>query len=58
MASARLYSLIETAKANGHEPYRYLRYLFQELPKTQTPDDIRRLLPYHLDPAELTPIAP
>jgi transposase len=58
MASARLYSAIETAKANGHEPYRYLRYLFQELPRAQTPDDIRRLLPYHLDPAELTPIAP
>jgi transposase len=57
-ASARLYSLIETAKANGHEPYRYLRHLFQELPQAQAPDDIRRLLPYHLDPAELTPIAP
>ena len=58
MASARLYSLIETAKANGHEPYRYLCYLFQELLKARTSDNIRRLLPYHLDPAELTPIAP
>ena len=58
MASARLYSLIETAKANRHEPYRYLRHLFQELPQAQTPDDLRCLLPYHRDPAELTPIAP
>jgi len=31
-ASANLYSLIETAKANGLEPYAYLRYLFTELP--------------------------
>ena len=27
-----IYSLILTAKANGHEPYRYLRYLFGWLP--------------------------
>ncbi len=29
-ASANLYSLIETAKANGLEPYAYLRYLFAD----------------------------
>jgi len=32
-ASANLYSLIETVKANGMEPYAYLRYLFTELPR-------------------------
>ena len=31
-ASANLYSLIETAKANGIEPYAYLRTVFSELP--------------------------
>ncbi|MBI5192996.1 MAG: transposase [Nitrospirae bacterium] len=31
-ASATIYSLIETAKANGLEPYRYLRYMFERLP--------------------------
>jgi transposase len=36
-SSANLYSLIETAKANGLEPYAYLRHLFTELPKVQTP---------------------
>ena len=36
LASAGLYSLIETAKANGLEPYRYLRYLFEELPFAET----------------------
>lgn len=34
-ASATLYSLMETAKANGIEPYRYLRYLFTKLPLIQ-----------------------
>jgi len=48
-ASANLYSLIETAKANGLEPYAYLRYLFAELPKAQTVDAIEALLPGNLD---------
>ena len=48
-ASANLYSLIETAKANGVEPYAYLRYLFTELPKAETVDAIERLLPANLD---------
>jgi transposase len=29
-ASGDLFSLIETAKANGLEPYKYLRYLFEK----------------------------
>jgi transposase len=48
-ASANLYSLIETAKANGLEPYAYLRYLFAELPKAETVDAIETLLPGRLD---------
>ena len=48
-ASANLYSLIETAKANGLEPYAYLRYLFTELPKAETVDAIEALLPGRLD---------
>ncbi|PYE72706.1 IS66 family transposase, partial [Xylophilus ampelinus] len=35
-ASANLYSLIETAKANGIEPYGYLVALFKKLPLAQT----------------------
>jgi hypothetical protein len=38
-ASANLYSLIETAKANGIEPYRYFVALFKKLPLAQTADD-------------------
>ena len=47
-ASADLYSLIETAKANGLEPYRYLRYLFEKLPFAQSGEDYQRLLPMRL----------
>ena len=52
-ASACLYSLIETAKANGLEPYKYLRYLFQKLPFATSEDDYRKLLPQYLSDAEL-----
>ena len=48
-ASANLYSLMETAKANGLEPYAYLRYLFTELPKAKTVAAIEALLPGSLD---------
>lgn len=48
-ASANLYSLIETAKANGLEPYAYLRRVFTELPKADTVEAIEALLPRNLD---------
>lgn len=35
-ASARLYSLVETAKANGLEPNDYLRQAFEELPAARS----------------------
>ena len=44
-ASANLYSLIETAKANGLEPYAYLRRVFTELPRAETVEDVEALLP-------------
>lgn len=47
-ASANLYSLIESAKANGIEPYRYLRQLFQALPSAQSVDDFEALLPWNI----------
>jgi transposase len=48
-ASAALYSIIETAKANGLEPYWYLRYLFERLPKAKTRDEYQALLPQYVD---------
>lgn len=46
-ASARLYSLIETAKACGREPYTYLAHVFAQLPKATTLTEIEALLPWH-----------
>ena len=43
-SSANLYSLIETAKANGLEPYEYLRQVFTELPKADSPEKIEALM--------------
>ena len=45
-ASANLYSLIETAKANGREPYRYLCWLFERLPSTPA-DELMALAPWN-----------
>lgn len=47
-ASARLYGLIETAKANGLEPYAYLKLVFTELPKAVTMAEVEALLPWHV----------
>ena len=51
-ASASIYSIIETAKANGHEPFRYLSYLFDRLPCCHTVEEREALLPYRLLPAD------
>lgn len=45
-ASANLYSLIETAKANGQEPYQYLCWLFERLP-TAAPEEVASWTPWH-----------
>jgi transposase len=51
-ASANLYSLIETAKANGIEPYAYLRSVFTELPQATSVEEIESLLPLPDDGAD------
>lgn len=45
LASANLYSVIKTAKANGLEPYAYLRKIFTELPLAKSLEQIEMLLP-------------
>jgi len=52
-ASATFFSLIETAKANGLEPYAYLRYIFENLPLATSEQDLHDLLPHHIDPAAI-----
>jgi transposase len=55
-ASALLYSVIETAKANGHEPRAYLHFLFERLPFAKTPAAIAALLPMNLPPERVPPL--
>ena len=47
-ASAVIYSLVETAKANGLEPYTWLRRVLRDLPKAQSVEAIEALLPWNL----------
>ena len=47
-ASAIHYSLIETAKANGLEPYTYLIHVLKALPNADTVEQIEALLPWNL----------
>jgi hypothetical protein len=53
-AIATWYSIIETAKLNGLEPYHYLKYLLSELPVYQRDNkDIEALLPWNVDKGDL-----
>ncbi|KVE27411.1 hypothetical protein WS67_11590 [Burkholderia singularis] len=52
-ASANLYSLVETCKTNGVEPYCYLVWLFVRLPLAATADDYAALLPWSMSVATL-----
>ena len=45
-----LYTLVETAKANGLEPRAYLHYLFETLPTVKAQDGFEALLPHRLAP--------
>jgi transposase len=46
VASANLYSLVETAKANGVEPHAYLAMLLERLPHAQGVEDFEAFLPW------------
>lgn len=51
--NARFYSLIETCKLHGHEPYAYLKHIFKELPLAASVEDFEALLPWNLNPDNL-----
>jgi len=46
-ASATCYSLIETAKANGLEPYTYLRHVLEQIGAADTVEKFEALLPWN-----------
>ena len=56
-ASALLYSLIETARTNGLEPYSYLRYIFDKLPTAVSLEDYEELLPWNVKGKINSPVA-
>ena len=46
-AAAVIYSLIETAKGNGIEPYKYLRHVLETIPSI-APENLSSLLPWNV----------
>ena len=52
-ASASLYTLVETAKANKLEPWAYLNYLFEILPLAKSEQTLLDLLPQNLKMEDL-----
>jgi len=49
-ASAQLYSLVETAKANDQKPYAWLRHALERLPQASSVKDYEALLPLNCSP--------
>lgn len=53
-ASASIYSVIETAKANGLDPYGYLKFIIEQLPLAESVEQIEALLPWNIKNEQLT----
>ncbi len=47
-ASATCYSLVETAKANGLEPYAYIKHLLENIGEADSVEQLEALLPWHV----------
>lgn len=47
-ASANLYSIVMTCRANDINPYYYFLHLFKELPNLKPDDDINQLMPWNV----------
>ena len=47
-SSAGMFTLIETAKANGLVPYKYLKALFEKAPYASSTEDWEKLLPWNI----------
>ena len=47
-ASATIYSLIETARANGLEPYEYLHHVLKHIATADTVEKLEALLPWNM----------
>ncbi len=52
LANATMYSLVQTAKANGLNPFYYLRHVFSMLPNLKTAEEVKQLLPWNIQLAK------
>ena len=52
-ASAMIYSMVETAKASGVEPYNWFCHILRELPSADTLEKIETLLPWNYKNTDL-----
>ncbi len=52
-ASANLYSLVMTCRANDMNPYYYFQHLFTELPKRSPKDNVSDLMPWNVEISEV-----
>ena len=43
--SAIIYTLVENCRILGHDPYAYLKWVFEKIPRMTNQDDMRALLP-------------
>lgn len=55
-ASARIFSAIETARANGHHPWKYLSVLLTVLPEAGDSASIEPWLPWNITPEKINNI--
>jgi transposase len=46
--SAMIFSMIETAKENGLDPYQYLLRILQTAPRMDMGQDVQQLLPWNV----------
>ena len=51
---AALYSLVETARLSGVEPYEYMGIVYSRLPQAETVEAIEALLPWNVRTAEIS----
>jgi transposase len=45
---AIMHSLVETAAANGLDPYRYLLHVFETMPTLKTSEELKQMLPWNV----------
>ena len=52
-ASAMIYSIIETARANEHNPFEYMTVLLTRLPSASCVEEFEQLLPWNITPDQV-----